>query len=86
MDAIRMAIMIEDANKHLRNLFPDYDEQAEPARKVLRTLMHELQTDNVLKALTEALKRVQDKYGDSQTASVHTLWFCAAAVDLLKEK
>ena len=86
MDAIRMAIMIEDANKHLRKLFPDYDEKVEPCREVLRREMYVLETDNVLKALTEVLKRVQDKYADSQTATTHTLWFCAAAVDVLKEK
>ena len=86
MDQIRMAIMMEDANKSLRVLFPDYDEQAEPCRKVLRAKMLEMETDNVLKALTELLKQVQDKLGDSQRAQIHTMWFLAAAVDLVLDK
>ena len=86
METIRMTIMMEDANKSLRVLFPDYDEQAEPCRKVIRAKMLEMETDNVLSALTELLKQVQDKFSDSQRAQIHTMWFCAAAVDLLLDK
>lgn len=88
MDILRSAIMIDDANKSLRSLFKEqYDEMAQKPRMVLRNIMEELHTDNPLKALTVALQRVIDTQGEfSQTAQVHSVWFCAAAADLCKEK
>lgn len=79
--------MLEDANKSLRRLYPDYEEQVKEPRMILRTIMERIKTDNPLKALTEALQRVLDKFGEgTQKTQVYSLWLSAAAVDLCKEK
>ena len=78
--------MLDDANKSLRRLYPDYEEQAEPCRDVIRKIMAELKTDNALNALTEALQRVVNKYGEGQKCQVYSLWLSAAAVDVINER
>lgn len=81
-----MAVLLRDANRSLRTLFPDYEEKAEPCRDVLREIMQETGKD-VLPALTVALQRVVDNNpDDQQRVQVHSLWFTAAATDLLTEQ
>jgi len=89
-DVLDMAVMLRDAQRSLRTLYPDYEEKAEPCRKVLRRMMSEIPTDKVLVALTHALQSVVDanggEYGDTQKIQVHSLWLTAAAKDLLDEE
>ena len=87
MDMIRTAVMLEDANKILRRLYPDYEEQVKEPRKTLRAIMEQIKTNNPLKALTEALQRTLNKFGEgTQTTQVCSLWLISAAVDLCQEK
>ena len=79
LDEIDMALILRDANRYLRRLFQDYDTQAEPIREVLRKIMADLQTDEVLKALYIAMDAAQNN-------QVHCLWLCAAATDLIAEE
>lgn len=86
MDVLEISMMIHDANKHLRSLFGDkYDEQAEYCRNIIRKLMAK-ENVSTLVALTKILQKVQDKFGDGTQSQVHTLWFCAAAVDVINEQ
>ena len=89
-DVLDMAVMLRDAQKSLRKLFPDYEEKAEPCRQVLRRMMADIPTDKVLVALTHALQAVVDanggEHGDRQKIQVHSLWLTAAAKDLLDQE
>jgi len=89
-DVLDMAVMLRDAQRSLRKLFPDYEERAEPCRQVLRRMMADIPTDKVLVALTHALQAVVDanggEYGDTQKIQVHSLWLTAAAKDLLDQE
>lgn len=89
-DVLDMAVMLRDAQRSLRKLFPDYEEKAEPCRQLLRRMMADIPTDNVLVALTHALQAVVDanggEYGDRQKIQVHSLWLTAAAKDLLDQE
>ena len=89
-DVLDMAVMLRDAQRSLRKLFPDYEDRAEPCRQVLRRMMADIPTDKVLVALTHALQAVVDanggEYGDTQRIQVHSLWLTAAAKDLLDEE
>ena len=89
-DVLDMAVMLRDAQRSLRKLFPDYEEKAEPCRQVLRRMMADIPTDKVLVALTHALQAVVDanggENGDRQKIQVHSLWLTAAAKDLLDER
>ena len=89
-DVLDMAVMLRDAQRSLRKLFTDYDERAEPCRHLLRRMMADIPTDNVLVALTHALQAVVDsnggEHGDTQKIQVHSLWLTAAAKDLIDEE
>ena len=89
-DVLDMAVMLRDAQRSLRKLFPDYEERAEPCRQLLRRMMADTPTDKVLVALTHALQAVVDanggECGDRQKIQVHSLWLTAAAKDLLDEE
>lgn len=89
-DVLDMAVMLRDAQRSLRKLFPDYEEKAEPCRQLLRRMMADIPTDKVLVALTHALQAVVDanggECGDRQKIQVHSLWMTAAAKDLLDEE
>lgn len=89
-DVLDMAVMLRDAQRSLRTLFPDYEERSEPCRQLLRRMMADIPTDNVLVALTHALQAVVDanggECGDRQKIQVHSLWLTAAAKDLLDEE
>lgn len=85
-DVLDMAVMLRDAQRTLRSLFPDYEEKAEPCRQLLRRMMADIPTDKVLVALTHALQAVVDANGDRQKIQVHSLWLTAAAKDLLDEE
>lgn len=86
-DILGIAATISDANTSLRQLYPDYEEQAQEPRKALRIIMERENLDNPLKALMIALQRLVNKYGEgTQTTQVHSLWFCAAAADICQEK
>lgn len=90
LDILDTAVMLRDANRCLRRLFPDYDEKAEQCREVLRRMMNDISTGNLLAALTAALQAVVDsnggEYGDTYAIRVQSLWMTAAAYDLLMEK
>lgn len=89
-DILDIAVMLRDAQRSLRSLYNDYDTKAEPCRNMLRRIMNDLQTDEVLKALTHAMQTVVDanggENGDMKTIQVHSLWLMAAAKDLLDEQ
>lgn len=89
-DVLDIAVMLRDAQRSLRKLFPDYEEKAEPCRQILRRMMADIPTDKVLVALTHALQAVVDanggEYGDTQKIQVHSLWLTAAAKDLLDDE
>jgi hypothetical protein len=89
-DVLDMAVMLRDAQRSLRKLFPDYETKAEPCRQLLRRMMADIPTDKVLVALTYALQAVVDanggEYCDTQKIQVHSLWLTAAAKDLLDEE
>lgn len=89
-DVLDMAVMLRDAQRSLRTLFPDYEERSEPCRQLLRRMMTDIPTDKVLVALTHALQAVVDanggECGDRQKIQVHSLWLTAAAKDLLDEE
>ena len=89
-DVLDMAVMLRDAQRSLRKLFPDYEEKIEPCRQVLRRMMDDIPTDKVLVALTHALQAVVDsnggEMGDRQRIQVQSLWMTAAAKDLLDEE
>ena len=89
-DVLDMAVMLRDAQRSLRKLFPDYEEKAKPCRQVLRRIMADIPTDKVLVALIHALQAVVDanggEYGDTQRIQVQSLWMTAAAKDLLDEE
>lgn len=89
-DVLDMAVMLRDAQRSLRTLFPDYEERSEPCRQLLRRMMADIPTDKVLVALTHALQAVVDanggECGDRQKIQVHSLWLTAAAKDLLDEE
>ena len=88
-DVLDMAVMLRDAQRSLRKLFPDYEEKAEPCRQLLRRMMADIPTDKVLVALTHALQAVVDanggEHGDTKI-QVHSLWLTAAAKDLLDQE
>ena len=90
LDVLETAMMLRDANRSLRRLFPDYDEKAEKCREVLRRMMADIPTDKPLAALTHALQAVVDanggEYGDRQKIQVQSLWLTAAAYDLLMDE
>lgn len=91
LDVLDTAVMLRDANRSLRRLFPDYDEKAEQCREVLRRMMADIPTDKPLVALTHALQAVVDanggeEHGDRQKIQVQSLWLTAAAYDLLMEE
>lgn len=90
LDVLDTAVMLRDANRSLRRLFPDYDEKAEQCREVLRRMMADIPTDKPLVALTHALQAVVDanggEAGDRQKIQVQSLWMTAAAYDLLMEE
>ena len=89
-DILDMAVMLRDAQRSLRKLFPDYETKAEPCRQVLRRMMEDIPTDKVLVALIHALQAVVDsnggEMGDRQRIQVQSLWLTAAAKDLLDEE
>ena len=89
-DVLDMAVMLRDAQRSLRKLFPDYEEKAEPCRQLLRRMMSDIPTDKVLVALTHALQAVVDanggEHGDRQKIQVQSLWMTAAAKDLLDQE
>ena len=89
-DVLDMAVMLRDAQRSLRTLFPDYEEKAEPCRQLLRRMIADIPTDNVLVALTHALQAVVDanggECGGRQKIQVHSLWLTAAAKDLLDQE
>ena len=89
-DVLDMAVMLRDAQRSLRKLFPDYETKAEPCRQLLRRMMADIPTDKVLVALTHALQAVVDanggEMGDRQRIQVQSLWMTAAAKDLLDEE
>lgn len=89
-DILDMAVMLRDAQRSLRKLFPDYETKVEPCRQVLRRMMEDIPTDKVLVALTNALQAVVDsnggETGDRQRIQVQSLWLTAAAKDLLDEE
>lgn len=89
-DVLDIAVMLRDAQRSLRKLFPDYETKAEPCRQLLRRMMADIPTDKVLVALTHALQAVVDanggEYGDTHKIQVHSLWLTAAAKDLLDEE
>lgn len=89
-DILDMAVMLRDAQRSLRSLFPDYEEKVKPCHQMLKDLMASIPTDKVLVALTHALQAVVDanggKYGDTHTIQVHSLWLTAAAKDLMDEE
>lgn len=89
-DVLDMAVMLRDAQRSLRKLFPDYETKAEPCRQLLRRMMADIPTDKVLVALAHALQAVVDanggECGDRQKIQVHSLWLTAAAKDLLDEE
>lgn len=89
-DVLDMAVMLRDAQRSLRKIFPDYEEKAEPCRKLLRRMMADIPTDKVLVALIHALQAVVDanggKDGDTQKIQVHSLWLTAAAKDLIDQE
>lgn len=89
-DVLDMAVMLRDAQRSLRKLFPDYETKAEPCRQLLRRMMADIPTDEVLVALTHALQAVVDanggECGDTKKIQVHSLWLTAAAKDLLDEE
>lgn len=89
-DVLDIAVQLRDAQRSLRKLFPDYEEKAEPCRDLLRRIMADQKTDQVLVALTHALQAVVDanggEYGDTHRIQVHSLWLTAAAKDLLDEQ
>lgn len=87
MDVLEISMMIHDANKNLRSLFKEnYDEKAEPIREVIRRFMKQ-ENVSTLVALTKILQRLQARFGeDSRETTVNTLWFCAAAVDVINEQ
>ena len=89
-DILDMAVMLRDAQRSLRKLFPDYETKAEPCRQVLRRMMEDIPTDKVLVALIHALQAVVDsnggETGDRQRIQVQSLWLTAAAKDLLDEE
>ena len=49
-DVLDMTVMLRDAQRSLRKLFPDYEEKAEPCRQLLRRMMADIPTDKVLVA------------------------------------
>lgn len=67
-DVLDMAVMLRDAQRSLRKLFPDYEAKAEPCRRLLRRMMADIPTDKVLVALTHALQAVVDANGGSQVS------------------
>lgn len=89
-DVLDMTVMLRDAQRSLRKLFPDYETKAEPCRQLLRRTMSDIPTDQVLVALTHALQAVVDanggEHGDMRQIQVHSLWLMAAAKDLLDEE
>ena len=89
-DILDIAVMLRDAQRSLRSLYNDYDTKSEPCRSMLRRIMNDLPTDNVLEALTHAMQTVVDanggENGDMKTIRVHSLWLMAAAKDLLDEQ
>ena len=89
-DVLDMAVMLRNAQRSLRKLYPDYEEKAEPCRQQLRRMMADIPTDKVLVALIYALQAVVDanggEYGDTQKIQVHSLWLTAAAKDLLDQE
>ena len=89
-DILDIAVMLRDAQRSLRSLYNDYGTKAEPCRSMLRRIMNDLPTDNVLEALTHAMQTVVDanggENGDMNTIRVHSLWLMAAAKDLLDEQ
>jgi len=89
-DVLDMAVMLRDAQRSLRSLFPDYETKTEPCRQVLRRIMADIPTDKVLVALTHALQAVVDanggEYGDTHTIQVQSLWLMAAAKDLIDQE
>lgn len=90
LDVLSMAVMLRDAQRSLRRLFPEYEEKARPCRELLRRMMADIPTDKVLVALTHALQAVVDanggECGNRQRIQVHSLWLTAAAKDLLDEE
>ena len=91
LDILDTAVMLRDANRSLRRLFPDYDEKAEKCREVLRRMMQDIPTEKPLVALTHAMQAVVDanggeEHGNRQTIQVQSLWLTAAAYDLLMEE
>ena len=89
-DILDMAVMLRDAQRSLRKLFPDYETEVESCRQVLRRMMDDIPTDKVLVALTHALQAVVDsnggEMGDRQRIQVQSLWLTAAAKDLLDKE
>lgn len=89
-DVLDMAVMLRNAQRSLRSLFPDYEEKAEPCRQLLRRMMADIPTDKVLVALTHALQAVVDanggERGDRREIQVRSLWLTAAAKDLLDQE
>lgn len=91
LDILDTAVMLRDANRSLRRLFPDYDEKAEQCREVLRRMMQDIPTEKPLVALTHALQAVVDanggeEHGNRQKIQVQSLWMTAAAYDLLMDE
>lgn len=89
-DILDTVVMLRDAQRSLRSLYHDYYTKSEPCRSMLRRIMNDLPTDNVLEALTHAMQTVVDanggENGDMNTIRIHSLWLMAAAKDLLDEQ
>ena len=87
MDVLDITVMLRDANRSLRQLYPDYETKAESCRKVLRRIMADIPTDQPLVALTAALRAVVENNPDSRhTIQAQSLWLTAAATDLITEQ
>lgn len=65
-DVLDMAVMLRDAQRSLRKLFPDYETKAEPCRQLLRRMMEDIPTDKVQKTLT---RQQVDEWTDADTAT-----------------
>lgn len=90
LDVLDMAVILRDAQRSLRSLFPDYDEKIKPCHEILRKKKADIKNDNTLVALTHALQDVVDanggQCGNTQRIQIQSLWMTAAAKDLLDEE
>ena len=74
-----IAEKMEEVNKNLRHIFPDYEEQAKPCKDFIRQEM-EAQQKDILPATIMLMEAALEK--DHAT---HAMWFMSAAVDMINE-